>query len=99
MLVSVRLFAGLRERAGAARVEVELTNRGTAVALAAQAVVRDAESRGRVLPAYASDNYVSLLPGERRRIFIEVPKPTRAVAVELKGWNVRGAFIPVAAAR
>jgi hypothetical protein len=84
---------------GASRVEVELTNRSDAVALAAQVVLRDARTRARVLPAYASDNFVSLLPGENRRVTIEVPARVRDAAVELKGWNVRNAFIPVTPAR
>lgn len=85
---------------GASRVEVELTNRNEyGVALAAQVVLRDAATGGRVLPAYASDNYVSLVPGERRRIEIEAPAAPRALAVELKGWNVRRQLVPVAAAR
>ncbi|HWS87915.1 MAG TPA: hypothetical protein VN282_13180 [Pyrinomonadaceae bacterium] len=89
--------AVLKTKGGGSHVEVELTNRGTAVALAAQAVVRDAATRERMLPAYASDNYVSLLPGESRRVNVEVPKTVRAMAVELKGWNVRRALVPVAA--
>ena len=92
-------LAVMKKEAGAARVEVELTNHGDGVALAAQVVVRDAETGARVLPVYASDNYVSLLPGEGRRITIEVPKPTRGMTVELKGWNVRGSVVPVVAAR
>ncbi|HYY98829.1 MAG TPA: hypothetical protein VE642_09580, partial [Pyrinomonadaceae bacterium] len=58
-------------------------------------VLRDAVTKARVLPAYASDNFVSLLPGEARRITIEVPAGPRDAAVELKGWNVRGALVPV----
>jgi hypothetical protein len=92
-------LALLKKEAGAARVEVELTNSGDGVALAAQVVLRDAETGARVLPVYASDNYVSLLPGEARRIRIEVPRPTRGMTVELKGWNVRGSIIPVTLAR
>jgi beta-galactosidase/beta-glucuronidase len=89
----------LRSVRGASSVEVELTNRSDAVALAAQVVLRDARTRARVLPAYASDNYVSLLPGESRRVQIETPARVRDGVVELKGWNVRGAFVPVAHAR
>jgi hypothetical protein len=92
-------LAVMKKEAGAARVEVELTNPGDGVALAAQVVLRDAVTRERVLPAYASDNYVSLLPGESRRLTVEVPEATREMGVELKGWNVRGAFVPVAPAR
>jgi hypothetical protein len=92
-------LAVVKTGAGAARVEVDLTNWEDGVALAVQVVVRDAVTKARVLPAYASDNYVSLLPGESRRVTVEVPKPTRGMTVELKGWNVRGAFVPVVAAR
>jgi hypothetical protein len=84
---------------GASRVEVELTNRGDAVALATQLILRDARTRARVLPAYASDNFVSLLPGEATRVHIETPARLRDAVVELKGWNVRHAFIPVTPAR
>jgi beta-galactosidase/beta-glucuronidase len=91
--------AVLQAGRGAPRVEVELTNRGDGVALAAQVVVRDAVTHERVLPAYASDNFVSLLPGEARRVHIEVPARGREMAIELKGWNVRGALIPVTPAR
>jgi hypothetical protein len=84
---------------GGARVEVELTNHGEGVALAARVVLRDAASGARVLPAYASDNYVSLVPGELKRVVIEVPRPARGMTVELKGWNVRRQSVAVVAAR
>jgi hypothetical protein len=66
---------------------------------AAKPAVRDAETGARVLPIYASDNYISLLPGERRRIDIAVPGATRGMNAEVKGWNVRAATIPGVAAR
>jgi hypothetical protein len=93
-------LAVLKAGRDAARVEVELWNYNEyGVALAAQVVVRDAETKARVLPAYASDNYVSLVPGEHRLINVEVPRPTRGMEVEVKGWNVRRSITPVVAAR
>ena len=92
-------LAVLKTERGAARVEVELTNYSEGVALAAQVVLGDAATGGRVLPVYASDNYISLVPGERRRIDIEAPGPIRGMNVEVKGWNVRAAVIPVVAER
>jgi hypothetical protein len=82
---------------GKARVEVELTNRGPSVALTLRATLRDAATAAWVLPAYASDNYVSLLPGERRVLTIEVTAGAQGVParVELKGWNLRGMSVPV----
>jgi hypothetical protein len=77
-------------REGGRVVGVELVNRGASAALNVSATLRDAATGARVLPAYASDNYVSLLPGERRRLTIEAPAaaPGRALKVEVKGWNV-----------
>ena len=89
-----------RRAAGTPRVEVELTNRGTSVALAVRATLRRAEGGARLLPAYASDNFVSLLPGERRLLTIETPAGAGGpLRVELKGWNVRGTDIPVRVGR
>jgi hypothetical protein len=97
--VPLGCLAIVRREGRAARVEVELTNRSPGVALAARIVVRDAATGARVLPAYADDNYVSLLPGEGRRINVRVPKPARSMSVELKGWNVRAASVAAVAAR
>ena len=66
---------------------------------AAKPAVRGAETGARVLPVYASDNSISLLAGERRRIRLAVPGPTRGMNAEVKGWNVRAATIHVVAAR
>ncbi|MES3025443.1 MAG: glycoside hydrolase family 2 [Pseudomonadota bacterium] len=43
----------------------------------------------RVLPAYYSDNYISLLPGESVELRIDVPGAGReaAAALALRGWN------------
>ena len=51
----------------------------------------------RVLPAYFSDNYISLLPGETQSV--EVAFPEEALkgqpAISLRGWNVVPQTIPV----
>ena len=69
-------------------VSVELVNTGPAPALNAKLTLVDAKG-ARILPAYYSDNYVSLLPGEARTIEIRYPaKAARAAKVQLRGWNV-----------
>ena len=82
---------------GRALVEVELINRGAGVALLVRATLRDAATGARLLPAYMSDNYVSLLPGERRRLTVEAPAATAGAParVELKGWNLRATSVHV----
>jgi hypothetical protein len=42
----------------------------------------------RILPAYLSDNYVSLLPGESREVTIRSPDAIRPAALSVRGWNV-----------
>ena len=52
---------------GEAHIAVTLENAGPAVAVAAKLTLLRASDGERILPAYFSDNYVSLLPGEKRR--------------------------------
>lgn len=69
-------------------VHVRLENPNSAAALAVKLTLTDATGN-RILPAYYSENYVSLLPGERREISIRYPKQTGLTPhVGLRGWNV-----------
>jgi hypothetical protein len=54
-----------------------LENTGSAVALAAKLTLLRASDGERILPAYFSDNYVSLLPGEKRVVEISYPDAHR----------------------
>ena len=77
--------------AGRSLIEVTLHNPGTAVALMTHLQLRRERSSERVLPAYASDNYVSLVPKETRTITIDVATSdlrgdTALVLVD--GWNI-----------
>jgi hypothetical protein len=69
---------------------VQLNNRTSHAALMVHAVLRDAASGRRILPAYASDNYVSLLPGETRIITITCSQKDVApqMIVTIGGWNI-----------
>ena len=51
----------------------------------------------RILPAYYSDNYVSLLPGEKREIEIAYPAKAANGAAQLaiRGWNIHKQAVPV----
>jgi len=74
---------------------VELANTDKNVALMTHLTLRNAADGTRVLPAYASDNYVNLLPGEKKTITIrcatkDVP-PT--MNVTLDGWNITPATL------
>lgn len=71
------------------KIKVELTNSGKIVSLANKLTLLDAKTKQRILPAYYSDNYVSLLPGETREVEIEYPGSFAKAASEIavRGWN------------
>jgi hypothetical protein len=75
-------------------VSVTLENKGTAPALATKLTVVDANGK-RVLPVLYSDNYVSLLPHEPRKVEIVCPKGGQCSHIQLRGWNVVPASVPI----
>jgi Exo-beta-D-glucosaminidase Ig-fold domain len=81
----------------AIHVHVELRNVGNAVALANKLTLFNASDGSRILPAYFSDNCISLLPGETREIEIEFPPAAAHGAAQLaiRGWNIAAQTIPV----
>lgn len=88
-LAPVRLEAAASERreGSVRRITVTLANRTGKPALLAHLSLRRPNGE-RVLPAYAEDNYVSLLPGEERRIGFECAASDEAVRLKIEGWNV-----------
>jgi hypothetical protein len=79
------------------KVHVQIENHGTAAALANKLTLETASDGERILPAYLSDNYVSLLPGEAREIEIEYPASAAKgpARIEIRGWNSATTTIPV----
>jgi hypothetical protein len=78
-------------------IHVELRNTGTVVALQQKLTLLNAADGTRILPAYYSDNYVSLLPGETREIEIEYPvnSATGAAQLGVRGWNLASQTVAV----
>jgi hypothetical protein len=78
-------------------IHAQLKNSGSTPALAGKLTLLNATDNSRILPAYLSDNYVSLLPGETRDIDIEYPSSAAHGAAQLaiRGWNVSPQTIPV----
>ena len=79
------------------RVRVELRNTGTTVSLANKLTLLNAADASRILPAYYSDNYLSLLPGESREIEIEYPATSGngPAQLSLRGWNLAKQVVPI----
>jgi hypothetical protein len=82
-------------RGEAGRIAITLDNAGSAPVLNAKVTVL--ESKGdRVLPAYYSDNYVALMPGEVRNIEVNCPPGGQeCVRVALRGWNAEARNVAI----
>jgi hypothetical protein len=79
---------------GEGLVRVTVENVGDVAALAVKLTPKDAATGERMLPVYLSDNYFSLMPGERREIEVrgDVAGP---ISVGVRGWNVAGSAVSV----
>lgn len=76
-------------------VRVTLANPGATPAIETKLTVMNADG-SQVLPAYFSDNYVSLLPGETRTVTVRYPAAkANGARIALRGWNVAAAVEPV----
>lgn len=71
-------------------ITTELRNRAENIAINIKANVRSKATGEAILPAYASDGYFNLLPGERRTLSIEVPKEvaTDDMIITLTALNI-----------
>jgi hypothetical protein len=82
------------QQAGQTVVSVELENHGSVPALAAKLTAVDGEGK-RVLPVLYSDNYVTVLPGEPRKVDIRCPAVARCSRIQVRGWNVEPAAVSI----
>lgn len=81
------------EEAGERVIRVTLANDSAVPALNAKLTLVGADGK-RILPAYYDDNYVALLPGERRTVAVRYPAGASADArLTLSGWNVPAATV------
>lgn len=95
--VAVSASATSRKLKDQMQVDVQLKDNSATAALAVKLTLLDTASGARILPAYLSDNYVSLLPGETRSIEIQYPMSTKRNAAQLaiRGWNISPEVIPI----
>jgi hypothetical protein len=77
------------------QVRVQLKNSGSVPALLVKLTLLNTATGERILPAYYSENYVSLLPGEERTITVQFPAGSEEPSVGLRGWNLRPANVAV----
>lgn len=79
------------------KVQVTLSNPDNApVAFFNRLALINAETKQRILPAFASDNYLSVLPGETKTITIDYPQSANQnMLLNIKGWNVNDQNIQI----
>jgi hypothetical protein len=85
---NIRASATVDAANGERKATVTLTNSGSAPAILVKFTLKDAATGRRILPAYYSDNYISLLPGEQRVITVKFSAGAETPAFGLRGWNL-----------
>jgi mannosylglycoprotein endo-beta-mannosidase len=72
------------------KVEVTLTNNGNGpLAFFNRLSLTDADTKQRVMPAFYDDNYITVLPGEEKKVIIDYKNTAKKnLAVTVSGWNV-----------
>ncbi|UHG92663.1 glycoside hydrolase family 2 protein [Spirosoma oryzicola] len=71
------------------KLEVTLTNPvGSPVAFFNRLSLLDPQTKKRLLPVFYSDNYVSVLPGEKKTVVIDYTPTANSPLVSVEGWNV-----------
>ena len=77
-------------KTGKGKIEVTIRNaKHNPVAFFNRLSLVNATTKQRILPAFYSDNYISILPGDQKKITINfTPVANEKAAVELYGWNV-----------
>jgi hypothetical protein len=79
------------------KVEVTISNaKGNPIAFFTRLSLINTKTKQRILPAFYSDNYISVLPGETKKITIDyTPAANENAAVEVEGWNVEERVIGI----
>ncbi len=77
------------------KAAVRIKNSGAVPALMVKLTLKDTTLGERILPAYYSENYVSLLPGEERMVTVMFPPGSAKAAIGVRGWNVETSTIDV----
>jgi hypothetical protein len=95
---SLSLTANSTRAGDEIHLRVALKNTGAVVSLENKLTLMNAADGSRILPAYYTDNYVSLLPGESREIEIDYPAKSASGAAQIavRGWNLASQTVSVA---
>jgi hypothetical protein len=92
---AIKASATVSDAKGERKAIVTLANSGTVPAVLIKLTLEDTATGRRILPAYYSDNYISLLSGEERTITVEFPVGAGMPGFSLRGWNLATQVIAV----
>jgi len=80
---------------GERTVTVSFNDTSSTPALMVKLTLLDAATSQRILPAYYSNNYISLLPGEQRTVSVAFPAGDSKPSIALRGWNLAAQTLSV----
>jgi hypothetical protein len=89
-------------RATSTKAVAEIRNTGTETSFFMKAMVTDQKTGQQILPVYMDDNYLTLFPGERKFIEIDLynlnPEAgSKTLSFELNGWNLKKLVVNIPA--
>ena len=93
--VKLTASASLATDGAERKATVHIKNSGPTPALLVKLILKDASTGDRILPAYYSQNYVSLLPGEEQTVTVNFPAGQQKPAIGLRGWNITADTVDV----
>ena len=83
-------------QAGDGKIEVVISNpANSTVAFFNRVSLVNAVTKKRVLPVFYSDNYVSVLPGQQKKLTVEYTPSNTKILVSINGWNVTEQFVEI----
>lgn len=85
-------------KVGDRQIKVTMTNAaGNPVSFFNRIAVINTETNERVLPAFFSDNYISILPGESKTVVVDLGEKDAGVKkrIQVYGWNLREQLIDI----
>lgn len=77
------------KKAASVETYFTITNKSSVPAVAVKLDIKDSQTQEIILPAYFSDGYFTLLPGESRKIKVEYPNQNKDVEIAVDGYNIQ----------
>lgn len=98
--VPLRMTGSVATAGTETTISLKLMNSGSAAALASKLTLLGSDGK-RILPAYYSNNYISLLPGESETVQIHFPFAAagKEARITLRGWNAQPQFLDIKLSR